>query len=142
MPADLKKPFNPSCCDGGASGPNEMSAQPCGCDPGAKWQCARHKAEWRENETLYGTGPSPDQLEGGETATSSPKRYSTFLEVKLPDGNRVSCELRLTLTGSFDTNLDWFWTQVLDSLERTYRITDKGAVPGSLLSSQADELGI
>lgn len=41
MPANLNKPFDPSCCDGGACG-ESLSAQPCGCDPGASWICAVH----------------------------------------------------------------------------------------------------
>lgn len=44
MPANLNNPFGPSCCDGGAC--NEpQSAQPCGCDAGAKWVCERHQLE-------------------------------------------------------------------------------------------------
>jgi NTP pyrophosphatase (non-canonical NTP hydrolase) len=34
--------FNEACCDGGAASANSMSAQPCGCDPGAKWVCKMH----------------------------------------------------------------------------------------------------
>ena len=45
MPADLKKPFGPSCCDGGECNLNDMSAQPCGCDKGANWICQRHQLE-------------------------------------------------------------------------------------------------
>lgn len=41
MSANLKEPFGPSCCDGGAN-TNTQSAQPCGCDPGAQWICQRH----------------------------------------------------------------------------------------------------
>lgn len=44
MPANLSKPFAESCCDGGACS-NEMSAQSCGCDAGAKWVCQRHQYE-------------------------------------------------------------------------------------------------
>lgn len=36
--------FNESCCDGGATNPNDMSAQPCGCDPGAGWTCRYHQS--------------------------------------------------------------------------------------------------
>ena len=36
--------FNESCCDGGAVRHYE-SAQPCGCDAGAKWVCERHQGE-------------------------------------------------------------------------------------------------
>lgn len=35
-PADLTKPFNESCCDGGECNLDKSSAQPCGCDPGMK----------------------------------------------------------------------------------------------------------
>ena len=41
MPADLKNPFGPSCCDGGACNTRE-SAQPCGCDLGINHLCDRH----------------------------------------------------------------------------------------------------
>lgn len=44
MPADLKNPFGPSCCDGGAGADCHESARPCGCDPGAQHVCAQHKA--------------------------------------------------------------------------------------------------
>lgn len=37
--------FNESCCDGGASSCNEMSAMSCGCDPGMKWVCAQHRSK-------------------------------------------------------------------------------------------------
>ena len=46
-----------------------------------------------------------------------PKRYITFWEVRLPDGSRASCELRLTPIGSSSTSRDSFWTQVLNNLE-------------------------
>jgi hypothetical protein len=39
--------FNESCCDGGVSSPHK-SAQPCGCDEGARWTCARHLKEQAE----------------------------------------------------------------------------------------------
>lgn len=58
MPADLTNPFGESCCDGGAcSDLPHVSAQSCGCDPGAGWLCANHKfregayflmQQWRE----------------------------------------------------------------------------------------------
>jgi hypothetical protein len=35
--------FNESCCDGGECSPTHESAQPCGCDPGAKWVCEYHR---------------------------------------------------------------------------------------------------
>ena len=44
MPADLTKPFDEACCDGGASN-YPKSAQSCGCDEGANWVCERHKGE-------------------------------------------------------------------------------------------------
>lgn len=50
MPADLTKPFADSCCDGGECGVNDMSAQSCGCDKGAKWVCDRHKYEQKIKE--------------------------------------------------------------------------------------------
>lgn len=42
MPANLKEPFNPSCCDGGFTS-NQNSCQPCGCDAGADHRCEQHK---------------------------------------------------------------------------------------------------
>lgn len=42
-PADLTKPFNDSCCDGGACADSARSAQPCGCDAGAGWVCRSHR---------------------------------------------------------------------------------------------------
>lgn len=45
MPANLAKPFNESCCDGGECAASDMSAQSCGCDAGAKWVCQRHQYE-------------------------------------------------------------------------------------------------
>lgn len=42
-PANLKDPFGPSCCDGGACSEVPLSAQPCGCDPAAGWTCNNHK---------------------------------------------------------------------------------------------------
>ena len=38
---DVAKLFEESCCDGGEAG-CETSCQPCGCDKGAGWICARH----------------------------------------------------------------------------------------------------
>lgn len=46
MPADLKRPFAESCCDGGACDTSGQSAQPCGCDMGCKpkpYFCERHR---------------------------------------------------------------------------------------------------
>lgn len=40
--------FNESCCDGGACNLEKESAQPCGCDKGANWTCAKHQEEERE----------------------------------------------------------------------------------------------
>lgn len=37
-----EKPFRESCCDGGEQGSCD-SAQPCGCDPKAKWVCEQHR---------------------------------------------------------------------------------------------------
>lgn len=45
MPADLKDPFGPSCCDGGSGSDSHQSAQHCGCDMGCKpkpWYCRQH----------------------------------------------------------------------------------------------------
>lgn len=45
MAADLKTPFMESCCDGGSCDISGVSAQSCGCDPGADHLCDRHKME-------------------------------------------------------------------------------------------------
>lgn len=43
--------FNESCCDGGSS-PSHKSAQPCGCDEGANYECERHKHERKVEELI------------------------------------------------------------------------------------------
>lgn len=57
MPADLTKPFAESCCDGGECSITQHSAQPCGCDPGARYFCANHtfKAEATRLVALWRT---------------------------------------------------------------------------------------
>ena len=48
--------FNESCCDGG-SGNSELSCQPCGCDPKAKWICLVHlqrSNKQEETEKMHG----------------------------------------------------------------------------------------
>lgn len=49
------EPFSPSCCDGGATS-NAMSAQVCGCDPGANWMCKVHKTKIELVERLLSNG--------------------------------------------------------------------------------------
>lgn len=49
MSADLKQPFNESCCDGGECSTGSKSAQACGCDAGANWVCQRHRDEKAQN---------------------------------------------------------------------------------------------
>lgn len=45
--------FDESCCDGGECYVNDMSAQPCGCDPGCNnHMCERHRLEARLREEL------------------------------------------------------------------------------------------
>lgn len=105
MPANLKKPFDPSCCEGG-SGNNDQSCQPCGCDKGANWTCERH-----QREALLTQGQEEEVI-----VTSSQRRYITSLVVKDPDGNLVSCVLELTPIGSSNMNLELFWTQVVYNL--------------------------
>lgn len=34
MPADLRKPFDPACCEGSTCSDGSLSALSCGCDPG------------------------------------------------------------------------------------------------------------
>lgn len=56
MPADLTKPFNESCCDGGATSGKE-SAQSCGCDLGLKpspHYCERHTKARRDAQLMNG----------------------------------------------------------------------------------------
>lgn len=84
--ANLKNPFGPSCCDGGASS-CEMSAQSCGCDKGANWICERHRNEQAHDEA---------------TATSQAKPYITLLEVKLLNGLPLVSISPEILTGSSD----------------------------------------
>lgn len=50
-PADLTRPFAESCCDGGEC--NAESAQPCGCDPGLDWLCARHAWQRDIRELIF-----------------------------------------------------------------------------------------
>lgn len=53
MPADLKKPFSESCCDGGGCSDSKESTQPCGCDPGANYvspYCVKHLLEQEMKE--------------------------------------------------------------------------------------------
>lgn len=97
MPANLNEPFSPSCCDGGETG-NDRSARPCGCDPGANWVCQRHQ----EEEVI---------------ATLRARPYTTFLEVRQPDGSHVVCELALTPIGFSDIRQpDSWWMQLLANL--------------------------
>lgn len=63
MPADLKAPFDPACCEGGACG-EPQSAQYCGCDAGAHYKCERHRLEEEIKQSLaesgvYHEGESP-----------------------------------------------------------------------------------
>jgi len=64
MPANLEKPFDPSCCDGGQTSGHE-SAMPCGCDKGAKWVCERHKLEQLLEEKLNELRKSAGEASGG-----------------------------------------------------------------------------
>ena len=61
--------FNESCCDGGA-GCNAMSAQPCGCDPGANYKCKIHSETPHESTEVRITDP----ITGGEKG-SKLQRY-------------------------------------------------------------------
>lgn len=59
MPADLNKPFDPSCCDGGECSTSKESAMPCGCDPGAKYIspfCEKHKHPIKSNVQQFACG--------------------------------------------------------------------------------------
>lgn len=53
MPADLTRPFAESCCDGGACSDERASAQPCGCDPGARYFCQRHSLDAVKSDLHY-----------------------------------------------------------------------------------------
>ncbi len=55
------------------------------------------------------------------------KRYTTFLEVELPDGRRTSCELHLEpteLIGFSSTGVGLFWTRLLHSLVQRKSLTN------------------
>ena len=73
MPANLSNPFGESCCDGGQTYANDFSAQPCGCDRGAKWVCQRHRDE---GETLA--------YLRGQTWTVPEDHYKPYNEVTMP----------------------------------------------------------
>ena len=70
MPADLKNPFDPSCCEGGA-GNTTQSCQPCGCDKGANHMCQQHYEERRKElrEQVTALGLNPDAIVAGEYST-------------------------------------------------------------------------
>ncbi len=52
MPANLAQPFSESCCDGGICSDNDMSASPCGCDPGEAHVCERHMRDFTPQELM------------------------------------------------------------------------------------------
>lgn len=63
--------FDPSCCEGGVCETNSMSAQSCGCDPGANWTCSYHREQ-------YVLSPPRTLLE------SSKKEYLKQMKMKKP----------------------------------------------------------
>ena len=65
MPANLNNPFGESCCDGGSCN-EKLSAQPCGCDPGAKWVCERHQLEAMLKEAEQAASDYKSRLNGNE----------------------------------------------------------------------------
>jgi hypothetical protein len=77
MPADLTKPFSESCCDGGATTLNDMSAQSCGCDKGANHLCERHLRENRQEIPWI-------NIETGETGTVFAPNVETEIESDKP----------------------------------------------------------
>ena len=61
-----------------------------------------------------------------ETATWPASRYTTFLEVELPDGHHTYCELSLAPQepiGFSGTNVALFWTRLLGSLANRRSLT-------------------
>lgn len=69
MSANLTNPFGESCCDGGATG-NDLSCQPCGCDPGAKWVCQRHQVEAKLREEIERENQRVREVRGGSSEDS------------------------------------------------------------------------
>jgi hypothetical protein len=65
MSANLKEPFDPSCCDGGAASANAKSALPCGCDEGAGWVCKQHQTDkYMDTQRNVAIDTTTDQLYG------------------------------------------------------------------------------
>jgi hypothetical protein len=61
-----------------------------------------------------------------ETATLLASRYSTFLEVELPDGRHTSCELCVApqeLIGFSAPGVGLFWTRLLSRLVERRSLT-------------------
>lgn len=71
-PANLKDPFGPSCCDGGACAEEISSAQPCGCDPNAKWVCSQHKTAYALSDLICKWKLQIDLLLKAERGTNDP----------------------------------------------------------------------
>lgn len=80
--ANLSKPFAESCCDGGASSLNDMSCQPCGCDPGLRrhgvvvgYLCERHKPIAKAVKDFY--APKVDHFEQVFASQVANEQFST-----------------------------------------------------------------
>lgn len=80
---------------------------------------------------------------GSEIATLPARRYTTFLEVELPDGRRTYCELSLAPQepiGFSATNVGLFWTRLLNSLVNRHPLTRWLAELDSLRGGRQGEL--
>lgn len=71
-PANLKDPFGPSCCDGGACADAPASAQPCGCDDAAGWTCANHKVIRAAEQLIRGWKLDLDLMTKAAAGTNDP----------------------------------------------------------------------
>lgn len=69
--------FDESCCDGGETGLDDSSCQPCGCDKRAGWTCAVHQEVKMEdhgrepNRPMYFDRVDVKERETRETITTS-----------------------------------------------------------------------
>lgn len=110
MAADLTKPFDPSCCDGGVCDISGMSAQSCGCDAGLKptpWVCERHKMEALLMKGLKTNSDHIDDFleeqlfkgeENGQIETTPQRSYQSGVEL---------CEAAQVEAGPSDERPDW-----------------------------------
>lgn len=114
MPANLSKPFDESCCDGGSSSDATLSAQPCGCDLRAGWVCERHQTPSVASEIRV-TDPTTGGQKGTKLARFSliPPDFLWALAEHYGKGARKYD----------DRNWErgYKWSLTTDALERHYR---------------------